>query len=174
MKVIRSNKKGFRIHSPFVYGLVTGVLYDDFININFTGTGILQSAKQVQLNMLCRLLHYFHPEKVFFSNQLTVEIEKKLKDSVCSDFFYSETFESDLEETILSFPFAVLSESVFYRLTRFPENNSVWFIKKNPRSGGSIFQNLPECESGRITIELKSFGIVIFNNKFYTQGYVIK
>ena len=174
MKVIRSNKKGFRIHSPFVYGLVTNVLHDDSVSINFTGTGVLQSAKQVQLNMLYRLLHYFHPEKVFFYKPLTLETEKKFKDRVNSDFFYSETFENVLEETILCFPFAVLSEPVFYRLTRFPENNSVWFIKKNSHSSGSIFQNLPECEIGRITIELKYFGIVIFNKKFHTQGYLIK
>lgn len=174
MKTIRSNKKGISIHSPFVYGLVTGVLFDDSMKIDFNGTNILQSAEQAQLNMLYRLLYYFRPEKVFFSNPLTMETEKKLKDKMNFDFFYPETFESSFEETILSFPFAVLSESVFYRLTHFPENNTVWFIKKCSRSNGSIFKNLPECECGRITIELKYSGIVIFNNKFYTQGYVIK
>ena len=173
MKAIRSNKKGVRIHSPFVYGLVTGVLYDDSINIDFTDTEVSQSEKRLQLNMLYRLLNFFRPEKVLFSAPLTAETEKQLKDKLNSDFYYYETFESGLEETILSFPFTVLSESVFSRLTRFPENNSVWFIIKNNPSS-KVFKNLPECESGRITIELKHSGIVIFNNNFYTQGYVIK
>ena len=170
MKIIKSNKKGFHIHSPFVYELVTNVLFGDSANIDFAGTDILKSAKQVQLNMLYRLLHYFNPQKVFFYKPLAVEIEQKLKSNIDFNFFYSETF----EETILNFPFAVLSESVFNQLIHFPENNSVWFIKKDSRSGGSIFKNLPECENGRITIELKYSGIIIFNNKFFTQGYVIK
>ena len=174
MKIIKSNKKGFHIHSPFVYELVTNVLFGDSTNIDFVGTDILNSANQVQLNMLYKLLHYFNPQKVFFYKPLTVEIEQKLKGNIDFNFFYSETFESTFEETILNFPFAVLSESVFYRLTHFAENNSVWFIKKDSHSGSSIFKNLPECENGRITIELKYSGIIIFNNKFFTQGYTIK
>ena len=174
MKTIKSNKKGFHIHSPFVYELVTNVLFGDSANIDFAGTDILKSAEQTQLNVLYRLLRYFNPQKVFFYKPLIAEIEQKLKGNIDFNFFYPETFESNLEETILNFPFAVLSESVFNRLTHFPENNSVWFIKKDSRSGDSIFKNLPECENGRITIELKYSGIIIFNNKFYTQGYVIK
>jgi len=152
LKAIKSNKKGFHIHSPFVYELVTNVLFNKNININFPETGFLQSARQVQLNILHRLLHHFSPEKVFFSESLTEETEK----------------------TILNFPFAVLSESVFCRLTRFPENNSTWFIKKDSRSSVPIFKNLPECENGIIAIELKHSGIIIFDKKFCTQWYEIK
>lgn len=174
MKIIRSNKKGFRIHSPFVYELVTNVLYNDSKNIDFAGIGISQTAKQVQLNLLCRLLNYFNPEKVFFYRPLSAEIEHKLKNMANSDFFYPVTLNDDLEENIIAFPFVVLNEPIFNKLTHSPKNSSVWFITKDPCSGSSIFQNLLECERGIITIELKYSGIVIFNNKFYTQGYIIK
>ncbi|MDR2910961.1 MAG: hypothetical protein LBV47_06320 [Bacteroidales bacterium] len=174
LKIVRSNKKGFRIHSPFIYELVTNVLYKDHKNIYFKETDVLQTAKQIQLNYLYRLLHYFHPEKVFFHKPLTAETERELKYMLDSDFFYSEISSDGLYDNILTFPFAVLDELIFHRLTHFPENNSVWFIEKNLYSGNSIFQNLPKCEKGRITIELKYSGIIIFNNKFYTQEYLIR
>lgn len=173
-KIIRSNKKGFRIHSPFVYELVTEVLCKDYKDVYFRETGVLQPAERFRLNCLYRLLHYFCPEKVFFHKPLTAETEKELKYMLDSDFFYSEPSGDGVSEDIVTFPFAVLDETVFRRLTHFPENSAVWFIEKNLCSGDSVFENLPECEKGIITVELKYAGIIIFNDKFHTQKYVIR
>ncbi len=179
MKAIRSNKKGFGIHSPFVYRLVTRVLFVDAEFYDFEEIEKLQMNKEEkeQLKLLFRLLNFFQPEKVLYFEKFPGNVLEILKKAAYSaGFLWIEQNQNQLKEFFSENSFSVFNEDQFNKMTVFPEKQSVWFIKKknNSTKTGHFFQPLPESERGKITIELENAGIVIFDDKFPAQDYVIK
>jgi hypothetical protein len=179
LKIIRSNKKGHRIHSPFVYRLVTSVLFGNtvFSAIEKSEDFKIDKVEKLWLTLLFRLLNEFQPEKIICMAEISENIIQLMKNTFAgTEFIFPETKnKGEIQTAISTYPFVIADENSFQPDFKFKQN-SVWFIKKNNKRGksGQFFQTLPELENGRITIELTNAVIVIVDNKFPSQDYVIK
>lgn len=178
MKLIRSNKKGFGIHSPSVYHLVTQVLFPSGKESFFEPLGKLSINKneKEELMLVFGLLHFYQPSQVLYWGEPSDNELRILKKAAPSAEFVvrdpKQTPPDDRE-----FPFVVfaggLTESpeIYY-----PEIKSVWWMKnlsKNQKMA-EFFQSLFFDEKIQVTIRYKDFGIIIVDKKIPKQNYVIK
>lgn len=180
MKTIRSNKKGFGIHSPFVYNLVTNVLFVPAGYYIFDEIEKLEKSKQekFQLKRLFRLLNFFQPGNVCFDDNLSDEEIFLLQKFNSEATFKNIDFEwFNMDETV------DLAEKRFFILGDISElpkiniaNFGKWFFfkKTNTRRKNLIFKPLFDNESGVILIEFFNEVLIIFEKKFPSQHYVIK
>lgn len=181
MKLIRSNKKGFGIHSAFVYRLVTSVLFPQANFYIFDEIDALKtdSDEKDSIKLIFRLLNYFQPNEILYcgkpeNNELMI-LKKSDSNLVINEMKSVSDFQGK-ESVFQTAAFTVFSENIFQNEILFPENNSIWFIKKVNKKEelNRFFQTLLKTESSNITIQLKSGAIVIFDKKFHNQNYVIK
>ncbi len=178
MKTIRSNKKGFGIHSPFVYDLVTNVLFVKTEISGFEEIEKLNLGRKVnkRYKKLLRLINYFLPEKIYvdsFPDDAELSILKK---RFCFVF----------EEIKLGFPgttnLITENHKAFYLLEELPDidfneiQSGYWFIKNKSDKKEIKFKILPimEKKRGIILIEFNYDAFIIFDKKFPSQHYVIK
>jgi hypothetical protein len=178
MKLIRSNKKGFGIHSPSVYHLVTQVLFPPGKESLLEQPGKLSMNKneKEELKLVFGLLHFYQPSKVLYCGEPSDNELRILKKAAPSaEFFVGDTKQKTVDDR--EFPFVVfaggLTESPEIG---YPEIKSVWWMKnlsKNQKMA-DFFQSLFFDEKIQITIKYKDFGIIIVDKKIPKQNYVIK
>lgn len=178
MKLIRSNKKGFGIHSPSVYHLVTQVLFPSGREIFFEQPETLPMNKneKEELNLAFGLLHFYQPSQVLYWGEPSDNELRILKKAAPSaEFFVGDTKQKTADAR--EFPFVVFAggltegPEIYY-----PEIKSVWWMKnlsKNQKMA-DFFQSLFFDEKIQITIKYKDFGIIIVDKKIPKQNYVIK
>ncbi|VAW21557.1 hypothetical protein MNBD_BACTEROID01-937 [hydrothermal vent metagenome] len=182
MKVIKSNKIGSRIHSPFVYRLVANVLFAGYPYYAFQEIEKLTDKKGevAEYQFIFRLVNYFQPEAIqYIGNE-----DNRLK-KVCSlakknvAVYDIQSFGSEGKTLQLSGGKDRLviwnnyCEIKDFEIT--PEIQGVWIIR-NIKSHAikDFFNKLMKHQDVTITIRLGHLGIVIFNGQFQKQNYVIK
>ena len=174
MKLIRSNKKGFGIHSPFVYRLVTRVLFPDAQFYIFSEIDKLKTSpyEKEELKLIFRLLNFFQPPEIlYFGNPTEKEFEilsKSVQELIFYHFNTKSEFQKRNNELLKNVSFVVYSEDILENDFDLPENNSVWIVKNIHKNEelNRFFQTLLIPETGVISIEYKNFAIVIFDKKF--------
>jgi hypothetical protein len=178
LKTIRSNKKGFGIHSPFVYNLVTNVLFvspgfyifDEIEKLNTS------SDEKSQLRLLFRLLNHFQPDFVFYDgdwvNEEDLCILKRFNPGALFRKIDPGFFDT---AGINPKTFLILNEIRDFAMPGIP-GQGTWFFKSKPDKSkvNLIFKPLLEKEDGIILIELLNEDLIIFDKKFPSQHYVIK
>ena len=180
MKTIRSNKKGFGIHSPFVYHLVTNVLFPEAGFYVFHEIEKLNANKKEKsaLKLLFRLVHYFQPNCVFYEKNLTsdeLRILKKANSEVVLKKIESMIYSKNKIERAEGLNFFILSEMPDIQLTNMPDWEIWFFRKKTDRNKiKRIFEPLFEKQDGIIFIEFLYEDLIIFDKKIPSQHYVIK
>lgn len=181
MRLIKSNKKGKNIHSPFVYRLVANVLFAPYSFYAFPEIEQLAGSRQEStcLKQLFRLVNFFNFEtvsEVLPVNSLIKQVCRLAK----SRIHYAEAHKiPESPETSSGRGYTRLvivsgnNDGLYPDI--FPEIPEVWiFIKTNRKFTTEYFSMLKTEKKVQITIESDHMGIVIFNKNFDKQNYVIK
>lgn len=175
MKIIRSNPWGNGIHSPYLYGFVTKVLYgrDDSIpGSNNTCPGInKQDIKRAK--MITRMISFFQPAKVVFIGEDGL-LRKMISESgiagrVC---YFPDPDQVHLEfrdEFVIWERF----DGVFPEFPDDPENSAWIFSNIKSQKMRYIMDYLRNSEKVSVTLEVNRSGIVIFNKNLQKENFVI-
>lgn len=173
MKIIRSNPLGFGIHSPFVYHLVTKVIFSPGnCLLAFPFASEKKKAMFVR-KMINRLTDYIHPEIIIIfgpKENLPIgfpEIEERFK---C-------LYPSKLSDIAGNF-----KRSLFL-INAVPENTEIhsvqskeayWILLNcNDLKMRQFLNNCKNSEKVSVTIEVFNTGIIIFSEIFQKQNYII-
>jgi hypothetical protein len=176
MKLIRSNKKGFGIHSPSVFQLVTRVLFprpdvDSFIKDKF----FHENRVEENLKLIFRLLHFYQPSRFLYVGEAAESEPDFLKKAVPSaEFVIQEPGQerNDLGE----FSFVIFAGIIPIQEMTVTGKKSVWCVKipKKNRKMADFFQSLVSEPYVSVSIRLKEFGIILIDRNIPRHGYVIK
>lgn len=178
MKLIRSNKKGFRIHSPSVYHLVTEVLFPRFGYRSFEQlSDFLQNKNEIEVaGLIISLIEYSKPERVLFFGNSDIPGQELIKAFFPSVLFFLQEPGTPSNNPGL-FPF-VIFDRYFPGVAEVfgPSVKSVWCLKNlgESREMAQFFRTLFFDERIAVTIQYKNFGIIIVDKKIPKQNYVIK
>ncbi|NCB07866.1 MAG: hypothetical protein EOM73_06865 [Bacteroidia bacterium] len=176
MKLIRSNKKGFGIHSPSVFQLVTRVLFpppdvDGFIKDKF----FHENRVEENLKLIFRLLHFYQPARVLYVGEVGEGEPDFLKKAVPSaEFVFQES--SKERDELKAFPFVIFAGIIPMPEMYDSEKKLVWCVKipKKNKKMADFFQSLVSEPYVSVSIRLKEFGIIIVDRNILKHGYVIK
>lgn len=176
MKLIRSNKKGFGIHSPSVFHLVSQVLFpspdvDSLKNETFFKGG----NREGEWNLIFRLLHFYQPSRVLYVGEPAEGEPDFLKKAAPSAEF---VFHDPTQErnNLMEFPFVIFTRIISIPEMSDTEKKLVWCVKiagKN-RKMADFFQSLVSEPYVRVNIRLKELGIILVDRNIPRHGYVIK
>ena len=176
MKPVISNPKGYHIHSPFAFHLVTRILFPQPDNTDSHERGKLFSENHDQnVNLLLvRLFKFMNPGRAIFPRDGFFEVEAFAR----SLGTIIENWAPDMpgHYHMLSGDFVILNETQIPALEIKPgAKNVVWFITGIQGSElREYFKNLKKDAQVSQTYELNSCGIVIFNPEFQKENFVIK
>lgn len=181
MKIIYSNKSGKNIHSPFIYRLVANVLFSPHPFYAFSEIDtILENRQESQESQLIfRLINHFQ-----FIEILVIGSQDSVLEKVCrmakSDiqFYYSEIkfVKDEIEENNKYQRLVIVNDSEEILKTHtIPNSSEIWVIRNiGHEKTKEYFKMLKMRSEVKITIQLNQLVIVIFNEIFEKQNYVIK
>ena len=179
-KTIKSTKWGRGIHSPFVYRLVTGILFSKYPYYAFGEIKqIATSVKERQtLESIFRLLDFFQPGQIYFLGEKDAKTEK-----ICQMVLpgvdvvqFAPSTEDDKSQPLVpqanSF---LIAHKIGPGISFDFKHGPVTFILKDLDDVlmRQVFETLKEQREVAVTIELNYFGVVIINGKLQKQNYVI-
>ncbi len=178
MKWVISNKKGFRIHSPFVFNLITNVLFTehDFYSFEEFETQQIKDFDAKIFKIIFRLINFYQPGNLVYSNQL-VKRNINILRTAFPDVEFVEENEKKKVNKIDDFSFIIADNNIFGNFkTESLKNHSVLCLQNIDESCGlaDFFQNLLFENEIQIVIKYGNFGIIIVNKKIPKQNYVIK
>jgi hypothetical protein len=176
MKLIRSNKKGFGIHSPSVFHLVSRVLFpppdvDSLKNETF----FQEKNREGEWDIIFRLLHFYQPSRVLYVGETAEGEPGFLKKAAPSAEFVIHG-SSQKRNELKEFPFVIFAGLIPDPELPVSGEKSVWCVKipnKNKKMA-DFFQSLVSEPNARVTIRLKNTGIIIVDRNIPKHGYVIK
>ncbi len=182
MKVIKSNRIGSRIHSPFVYRLVANVLFAGYPYYAFQEIGKLTDKKDevIEYQFIFRLVNYFQPEVIQYigneDNRLKRVCSMAKKYIVVYDIQSFDSEEKELQ--LLGGKNHLVIWNNYCEIKNLeitPEIQGVWIIRNiKGHAIKDFFNKLMKHQDVKITIRLGHLRIVIFNGQFQKQNYVIK
>jgi hypothetical protein len=177
MKKIKSNRWGFGIHSPFVYKLVTKVIYGNTIlpTRNCAFPVKTKSIDRWRSLLIVRLIIFLKPKMVMVSECVPCQPE--------IDQLYINT-QTGNKSAYLKGIHMKLQTNVYEKFVVSPEpdisgielsDHSVWIIPDTRRPGSKeLFLSLQNNPCVSITLEVKGTGIVIHNSEYQKQNYLIR
>ncbi len=178
---IKSNKWGKGIHSPFVYRLVTEIIFSRYPFYAFDEIKKISASKQEkeELEVLFRLLNFFQPKQIKVYGEQDLKIEQICK-VVLPDVEVSELFCVKKTQEIMFNP---LEGNTFIIWNNYCNNENFNFEGNEPII--IVFRKLKDLQMKKmveyfqdkkeisVCIEFQTFGIAIVNSKFQKQNYVI-
>jgi len=174
MKTIRSNPLGFGIHSPYVYHLVTRVLFGkhDPLRNKVLLSFPINSQRRRELRTIVRLTDHFRPERIIFSGkeEETLLLRTFFPEIPVLSSLPEETRAGNVREMIISASPAAFPEDI----PAYGEE-ACWIL----RNCGNfemkrLFDKLRLSKDVPLTIEVKNTAIIVFSWKFRKQDYVVK
>ena len=174
LKIIRSDKSGKRIHSPFIYRLVSNILLVPYPFYSFSEIEKMDNSVLVleDLKFIFRLVNHFQFETIMFNGEKDTQIETVCK-LAKSDIKF-ETKEADLGlHDKCEYSRLLVMNKDNSDIESFPESPEIWVIMNEDLEKMELFTNLRVHSEVQITLKLNRIGIVIFNKNFEKQNYVI-
>lgn len=174
MKPIVSNPKGYHIHSPSAFHLVTGVIFNRQPPPGMSPEKVLEMKKKFPFGLLViRLAAHFRPQRVVCIGSGCQKLDMALEPSDIphqvfqagdEGFFLSNTNEFVIWNDAPSREMLIHSEI----------NDCVWFLPGLGRKTMREFFTLLK-KNGKVSqsFELKHDGFVIFNSKLQKEDYII-
>jgi len=176
MKVIRSNPWGFGIHSPFVYHLVTRVIFGNGISLSEKVPGIFDTNRRLKrkAELILRLARYFDPEVIVLEEK-NDDFTQYLRNLL--SFKEIKTFaELTSQKAGTGLELVIGATSGFFQ-DAIPGNtgSAVWILTRlEDFEMRTLFNKLRLSKKVSLTTEVNKTGIVIFNHNFRKQNYVIR
>ncbi len=176
MKIVYSNRLGTGIHSPFVYRLVTGIIFgkEDSRTGRFPGSDDLNKHDQFVLSLVVKLIRFMKPERVVmmgtkpqWKNLLTDESKESLLISADRDSENKTFCNNDL------FIFGSIAGALY----ELPEIKvkCTWVLADTKELKMKEFMNkLRNSQEPSLTLEVNKTGIAIFSPDFHKQNYIIR
>lgn len=180
-KIIKSNKWGRGIHSPFAYRLVTDVIFAPYPFYSFEDIRKLASSAgtREELEIIFRLINFFQPENIWTVGEQDENIEKvcnwakpgaALLTVPCVNNTHENSIITPEENSFIIWNNYCALEP--FNLNR--EQPLTFIIRKiNDLKMEQLFEELKGKQGVSVTIELRNFGIVLINGKFQKQNFVI-
>ena len=182
MKLIRTNKKGFGVHSPFVYRLISDVLFaeGEFYAFQDIQKLKLKNTDKEIIQLIFRLLNNFQTQHVLFVGRpINNEIDlyehasgKKLR-HFKADAEENENFTAEFKNA----DFIILNDFENISLMDLALHEKKVICAKNLDESESMsifFKTLSADKNVQLSIKYKNFGIIIVDDKIPKQNYVIK
>jgi hypothetical protein len=172
MRIIYSNPWGFRIHSPYVFRLVTQGLFkrktksSEKINTEWH----LNSRQKRKLIHILNLIEYIGSDKIILADQSSFpgrQIMEILQNDRTDNIKDNYNFPGNSPRiTIDPVPFLTLPEI---------SDEDFWILTnlKNHKNR-SLFREKQHNALVSITIETYNMGIIIYNSSFQKQNYYIR
>ncbi len=175
MKVIRSNPWGFGIHSPYVYQLVTKVIFGKQSFSPKEKSALRGSGNGVwgKKNQLCRLILDFEPDRIMLAG------EGRLADLLGSPLFQQFPYRPIFPEEISLLgneKEIVIFDDYYGTLFDIPDYQvpAIWVLfNLFDLNSKSLFNKLRNSQHVALTIEVNRMGIAIFNRNFKKQDFKI-
>jgi hypothetical protein len=172
MQIIYSNPWGFKIHSPYVFQLVTKGLFKrkiknpEEINLKWH----LNFQQKRKLNCILNLIGYFGTDKIHLVDQSSfpgLQIREIFQNRI-----------SDKKEDHCGFPGTTPRISIgidpFLSLPVASEED-IWILTDMKNQENRNLFREKQCNAlVSITIEVCNMGIIIFNSSFQKQNYHIR
>ncbi|NQU84409.1 MAG: hypothetical protein HQ541_01490 [Mariniphaga sp.] len=181
MKPIKSDKSGRNIHSPFIYRLVANVLFSPYPFYAFTEIELISKNNQESKNLqlIFRLINHFQFDQVYMLEIQDQNI-KKISRMAKSDIQINSSENIKYEDKIANrneYKRLVIinnSEKILNK-NLYPKTPEIWVLLDiKDLKTKECFTMLKTQKEVQVTIELNQLGIVIFNEIFEKQNYVIK
>lgn len=181
MKLINTNKKGFGVHSPKIFSLITDIIFPDagFYDFERIRKIFLDNYEQEIILIIYRLLNFFQPEVLCFFGNFD---EKEL--TIYRSFAKNSYQISEHKNGLNNYP-EQINRANFIVLGKLPHNYSlpeltdeakiicIKYLEENTETL-NFFQKAVIDEKNQITIKFRKFGIIIVDKKYQKQNYVIK
>ncbi|MFZ5429718.1 MAG: hypothetical protein ACOZDD_05755 [Bacteroidota bacterium] len=176
IRPVKSNPKGFGIHSPFAFNLVTRVIFAGQRRSRwFAGwLGIRRDRNLEIRELLLRLLTFFRPERVLvFNSEVVVSslFPADLPGNPTLVYVRSGEVVSTLPGDFIYLPEGEITGPEFHS----GQSDKILFLADIRHAPGrEYFKKLVNDGNVSQTYELNSCGIAIFNPKFQKENFVIK
>lgn len=175
MKPIVSNPKGFHIHSPSAFHLVTEVIFNPLTPVGLPKQQQVEWQKKSPFSLLVlKLASHFKPGRVVCIGHEAAEFLKKLQPSGIPVKAYRSV---DEDITLTHHSEFVMWLEVPHAEFIMPDdiNDCVWFVPGLERKEmREYFTMLKKNVKVSQSFELKHCGFVIFNSKLQKEDYIIK
>ena len=178
---IKSNKWGRRIHSPFVYRLVTEIIFSAYPYYSFDEIKkiALSSSENEELKILFRILNFFQPQLIKTVGEWDENVKKvcnfAIPDAPVKDVICVKKSQEKEVVSLEAHTFIIWNNYCCNVDFSFENKEPIVFVfrKIKDLQMRQLFENFQENKEVAVTIELRYFGIAIVNGKFQKQNYVI-
>ncbi len=178
--LIKSNRYGKGIHSPFVYRLVTGVIYIPYDFYAFKEIREISGDNLTfeEFKIIFRLVNFFQPEAITMVGDdagLSKTCLLAKSDIVISQHPDNKELHIKEEEKTGNYNMAILTNACPGIVFEEGVNQPMAFIIRNIKEAGlqQLFEELKKNMHVSVTIALQYLGIAVINDKFQKQNYVI-
>jgi hypothetical protein len=176
MKIIGSNRWGCGIHSPYIYTLISRVIYGNEFRSPLPPDTRKTSDRNVKrfLDITGRLIRFFKPGMIVITGQK--EETNYLIAQICPDTPVIHTGEVNAYVPETNHEFVIWNE-IPESIPEIPGPlyKSLWIFRKGHVHRMNFLMNeLRFSEKVSVTLNLKHTAIVIFNQDLQKENFVIR
>jgi hypothetical protein len=178
-KLTARHRKGFSVHSPFVFDLLNNVFFEKNIYYSYEKIEkICNNASQIkQKKLLFRLANYFNCKKILLVGKN--EYVKKCLNWVNSNAEFIEIIDKKNNIDVEKFDFIYISNAHFdimdnIKLNTYKKNTIIVLenIYQNI-SNKNYWQKVKSNKEFNVVINIFSLGIVFVNSNLPKQNYTV-
>lgn len=182
--IVRFRKrKGYGVHSPFAFGLITGVVYEKGIyyaysNIDKTYRENVHSSKTWRLKdykLLFRLANFQHPKRGWIVGPNAHNLLEKVLSLGCQSCIYETTRDEDAS-SCGQYDLIIATEGWENRNKKwlhYLHEGGMLIVKGVGRKQRAAWLQLLGQPEAQVAFNLYDFGIVFFHPNLQRQHYVV-